>query len=254
MTRRKALVPFITAGYPDKARCLRYMLAFARAGADVVELGIPFSDPLADGPVIQRTSMAALERGATVRDALSIAAKFKKQARGVKLVVMTYLNPVLAYGMPDFMAAAKRAGVDGLIPVDLIPEEAEGFLQAAAAQGLEVTFLVSPTCTAERMGRIAAATTGFLYLVSVKGVTGARGKLPADLAETVARLRSVTSKPIYVGFGISTAAHAAAVAKLADGVVVGSALLERIPPNGRDRTADVRRFLSSMRRALDRSP
>lgn len=254
MNRRKALVPFITAGYPDKARCLRYMLAFARAGADVVELGIPFSDPLADGPVIQRTSMAALARGVTVRDALSIAARFKKRARGVQLVVMTYLNPVLAFGLREFMTAAKRAGVDGLIPVDLIPEEAEGFLQAAAAKGLQVTFLVSPTCTADRMRRIADATTGFLYLVSVKGVTGTRGALSPDLADTVARLRSVTSKPVYVGFGISTPAHAAAVAKLADGVVVGSALLKRIPPDGRDRTTDVRRFLQSMRHAIDRSP
>lgn len=245
-------MPFITAGYPDQARCLRYMLAYARAGADAVELGIPFSDPLADGPVIQRTSMAALQRGITLRGSLSIAAGFKKRVRNVKLVVMTYLNPVLAFGLGRFMAAAKKAGVDGLIPVDLIPEEAEGFLGAAAAKGLQVTFLVSPTCTAERMRRIADATTGFLYLVSVKGVTGARGALPPGLADTVARLRSVTSKPIYVGFGISTPAQAAAVASLADGVVVGSALLQRIPPNGRDRTGDVLRFLRSMRRAIDR--
>ena len=246
----KALVPFITAGYPDAERCLKYMLAFVEAGADVVELGIPFSDPLADGPVIQQTSMASLARGTNVKDALSIAAKFKKKARSSKLVLMTYLNPVLAYGLPKFMADARRAGVDGLIPVDLIPEEAEEFLREA--QGLEVTFLCSPTCTPERMKRIADASTGFIYLVSVKGVTGARSEMPSDLAETVARLRSVTTKPIYVGFGISTPQHAEAVARVADGVVVGSAVLKLIPPNGRDRTAEVKRFLGGLRRAIDR--
>jgi len=246
----KALVPFITAGYPDRERCLRYLLAFADAGADVVELGIPFSDPLADGPVIQQTSMASLARGTTVKDALSIAAKFKKKARKPKLVLMSYLNPVLAYGLAKFMADARRAGVDGLIPVDLIPEEAEEFLRAA--QGLEVTFLCSPTCTPERMKRIADASTGFIYLVSVKGVTGARAAMPLDLAQTVSRLRSVTTKPIYVGFGISTPQHAEAVARVADGVVVGSAVLKLIPTDGRDRTAEVKRFLGGLRRAIDR--
>jgi tryptophan synthase alpha chain len=253
---RKALVPFITAGYPDKARCLQYLKAFAEAGADAIELGIPFSDPLADGAVIQQTSQHALERGTTVRDALELARRFaawRGKKRATRLFLMTYLNPVLAYGVERFMADARAAGAAGVIPVDLIPEEGEAVSKAAASAGLEVTYLCSPTCTPERMRRIGEESTGFVYLVSVKGVTGARASVPAGLDETVARLRAATSRSIYVGFGISGPRQAAAVARLADGVVVGSALLKLIPPNGKDRTSAVRAFLGGLRRAIDRA-
>lgn len=253
----KALVAFITAGYPDQVRCLKYMRAIAQAGADAIELGIPFSDPLADGPVIQETSQTALARGASVHGALDLAKRFgawrRKNNLSTRILLMTYLNPVLAYGLERFVADARAAGVDGLIPVDLIPEEGEGFRQAADAAGLRVTYLCSPTCTDARMKRIGEASTGFVYLVSVKGVTGARAGVPDGLSETVQRLRRATDKPIYVGFGISDAKQAEAVARLADGIVVGSALLKRIPASGRDRTRQIWSFVGGLRRAVDRS-
>jgi tryptophan synthase alpha chain len=242
-TGNKALCAFITAGYPSRKGCLEYVDAFARGGADVIEVGVPFSDPLADGPVIQATSQKALRRGATLESALELVSRM----RGARCVLMSYLNPLLSYGLDRFFRDAREAGVAGVIPTDLIPEEADDFLRGAGS--MPVTFLVSPTCRPDRLRLIARRTTGFLYLVSLKGVTGARRALPADLPIFVRRVRSACRQPLYVGFGISTPEHARAVGRLADGIVVGSALLRRIEDGASPRA--VERFVASLRRGLD---
>lgn len=218
----KALVPFITSGYPSLRDCPEYLSAFVRGGAEVIEVGIPFSDPLADGPVIQATSLKALKNGATVENTLAMVRLFK----GARVVLMSYLNPLLAYGLDRFFTEAESAGVAGVIPVDLIPEEAGEFLERAGS--VPVTFLVSPTCRADRLKLIAKRTTGFVYVVSLKGVTGARQGLPPGLPEFIRRVRKACPQPLYVGFGISTPEQAREVWKHADGVVVGSAILKKI--------------------------
>jgi tryptophan synthase alpha chain len=238
----KALCPFLTSGYPSPGRCEEYLEALARGGADVIELGVPFSDPLADGPVIQSTSLKALRAGATVASTLRTIRRF----RAAPCVVMTYLNPLLAYGLKRFFHDAGEAGAAGVIPVDLIPEEADEFL--AAAGPMPVTFLASPTCSDARLRLIARRTTGFVYVVSVKGVTGARTSLPPGLEEFVERVRRFCDRPLYVGFGISTPRQAREVAAVADGVVVGSALLRRIEEGASP--AAIETFVRSLKRAV----
>lgn len=249
----KRLAAFLTAGYPDRAKCLKYMKAAAEGGADVIELGIPFSDPLADGAVIQEASEAALKRGISVTDALKLVRQFTswRKERPVDVYLMTYVNPVLAYGIGRFMADARAAGARGVIPVDLVPEEGGEFRKAAEAAGLAVVFLCSITCSPSRMQRIAEASTGFIYLVTVKGVTGTSSGSESDLKPVIERLRQVTSTPVYLGFGIREPEQAAAYARLADGVVVGSELLRKINSGGGDRSAAVKRFVASLRKAID---
>lgn len=240
MSRSCALVPYVTAGFPTGRECRRLLAACVRAGGDAVELGIPFSDPLADGPVIQRASQRALAEGMTVRRALGIARDF----RGAPLYVMTYANPVLSFGLARFADACASAGVRGVIVADLTPEESAPFRRA----GLPLVFLCAPTTTRERIARIGRATGDFLYLVSVRGVTGVRAGLPPDLPAFVRRVRRETAKPLYVGFGISTPTQARAVARIADGVIVGSALLREVERGG---VAAGGRFVARLRRAMD---
>jgi tryptophan synthase alpha subunit len=235
----KALVPFITSGYPSQTACAEYMAAFVRGGADVIELGIPFSDPLADGPVIQSTSFKALQNGATIESTLELARKFRE----TPIVLMSYLNPMLAYGLDRFFKDATSAGVSGVIPVDLIPEEADEFLSNAGT--MPVTFLVSPTCKPDRLKLIASKTTGFVYLVSLKGVTGARQGLPEGLPEFIRRVRKVCKQPLYVGFGISTPEQVQQVWKHADGVVIGSAILKQIEAGASPEVID--HYIASLR-------
>jgi tryptophan synthase alpha chain len=250
-TGRRALIPYLTCGWPSKGATLDLLLAAAGAGADAVELGVPFSDPVADGPVIQGTTHAALTGGVRVDDAFRIAERFTARSP-VPLLMMTYCNLVDRRGTAAFARDARRAGVEGLIVADLPPEEAGALRREAARAGLALTFLCAPTSTPIRVRAVCRATTGFVYLVSVRGVTGARAALPADLAGFVGRVRKETDGPVCVGFGISTPAQAAAVGRLADGVIVGSALLReigRVP--ARRAPAAAGRYLAALRHALD---
>lgn len=238
----KKLIPYVTLGFPTKRGCLDLLRACAAGGADAVELGIPFSDPLADGPVIQAASQRALAGGATMDDAFEVAAKF----RDVPLYFMTYLNPVLRYGPARFFARADAAGA--IIP-DLPPEEATKWTASAR---IPVVFLCSPTCTDERIRLIDRRSRAWIYLVSLKGVTGTRAKLAPDLAGFVRRVRRFTAKPLHVGFGISTPEQAARVAEVADGVIVGSALLRRVLDGAGPR--EIERFVASLKRAIRHQP
>jgi len=243
MRTRKLLIPFVTAGYPSKKGCLDLLRACAAGGADRIEIGIPFSDPLADGPVIQATSQKALERGVTMEDAFRTAAAFRE----APLLFMTYLNPVLQYGPTRFFSRAARTGLRGAIIPDLPPEESAGLRAVSRKTGVPIVFLCSPTCTDDRIRRIGRLSRSFLYLVSIKGVTG--GSLRSDVGAFVRRVRRLTDRPLCVGFGISTPEDARRAAREADGVIVGSALLRIVERGGRPR--DVERFVASLRRAID---
>jgi tryptophan synthase alpha chain len=225
--RERALIPYFAAGDPSLAVTRQLVVEAAKRGADVVELGIPFSDPLADGPVIQRATQRALAAGVTVTRVLELVREIRAETP-VPLVFMTYYNPVLAFGLEPFCRAAAGAGADGLIVVDLPPEEAGPLRAAAEPAGLDLIHLVAPTSTPERMRRIARASGGFIYLVSLTGVTGERSELPADLVQHLRALRAITTKPICVGFGIGTPEQAGLVGRAADGVAVGSAIVRLV--------------------------
>lgn len=222
---RAALMPYFTLGFPTPESSLAVIEALSRSGADLIELGVPFSDPLADGPTIQHSTQIALDQGMTMRGCLDLVAQAR--ARGVRqpLMLMGYINPLLAYGLERYAQDAAAAGADGLIVPDLPVEEAPPLEAACRANGLALVYLVAPTSTPERVAELAARTSGFLYLVSVTGVTGARDNLSSGLAEFVARVRAVARTPLAVGFGIATPQQAQAVARLADGVIIGSALI-----------------------------
>jgi tryptophan synthase alpha chain len=240
---RKLLVPFVTAGYPTRAVCAELLKACAAGGADKIELGIPFSDPLADGPVIQATSHQALRIGTTTDDAFALAEAFQ----GPPLLFMTYVNPVLQYGPARFFDRASRVRLEGVILPDVPPEEAGELVAVSEKSRVPLVFLVSPTCTDARIREVGRLTKTWIYLVSLKGVTGA--KMTADVGAFAARVKKLTGKPICVGFGISTPEDAARVAAFADGVVVGSALLKIVEQGGGP--AEVERFVASLRKAID---
>jgi tryptophan synthase alpha chain len=221
------IVAYLTAGHPELEATERFVLALAEAGADVVELGVPFSDPIADGPTIQRASERALRSGTTLAGVLKLVAKLRQKTQ-VPLVLFSYFNPVLQMGVERFAQAAAGAGADGALITDLTPEEAGEFRQAAQSQGLDTIFLAAPTSTDERLRKIAEASTGFLYLISRTGVTGAREALPEELPALIRRARGISSLPIAVGFGISLPGHVSVLGGLADAAVVGSALVEEI--------------------------
>jgi tryptophan synthase alpha chain len=242
-----ALVPYICAGYPDRDASLALLHAAADAGADVLELGIPFSDPLADGPTIQRATFQALEKGMTVRGSLEILAEFRRE-RDTPVVLFTYLNPVHHFGMDAFVEAAREAGAQGLLLTDL-PAGADPELEGAARRGgLDLICLLAPTTAPARVPEVARNGSGFLYYISRTGVTGGRVALREELAREVAALRPHVAIPIAVGFGISTPEQAAVAAAAADGVVVGSALLEAVDEGGVEAGG---RFLRGLREAMD---
>lgn len=244
---RAALVPYITAGFPERADTVPLLNALADAGADVLELGIPFSDPMADGPTIQASSFRALQNGTTVRGVLEMLREFRA-GRDTPVVLFTYLNPVVRYGAARFCRDAAEAGADGLLLTDL-PAGADPELEGAAAEaGIDLIRLLAPTTSPERIAQVAAGGAGFLYYISRMGVTGERAALREELADEVARLREVVGLPVAVGFGISTPEQAAAVAAVADGVVVGSALVKAVDEGGIEGGA---RFLRSLREAID---
>ncbi len=223
---RAAFMPYHAMGYPSRDATLEVIQALGAAGADLFEIGIPHSDPLADGPTIQTATYTALTQGTTVRDSLTMVRELRAAGMTQPFCAMTYINPLLAYGVERFVEDAVEAGVDGLIVPDLPPEEAHELEAACRAAGLATIYLLAPTSTDARIQLVAQHATGFIYLVSVTGITGARRELPPDLADFVRRVRRHTHLPLAVGFGISTGAQAAAVAQLADGVIVGSALVK----------------------------
>lgn len=225
-----ALVTFVTAGDPDIEKTAELIALLARAGADIVELGIPYSDPLADGPTIQASSQRALDRGVTPPMVLDIVRK-ARALTDVPIVLMTSYNLVLIHGLAEFARDAVDAGADGTILTDLPPEEAGPWKSMADAAGLSTVFLVAPTSTPERIRLITENSSGFVYCVSRTGVTGARQELPLDLVDLLKSIRSATDKPLCVGFGISNPAHVAQVAAAADGAVVGSALVDFLDKN-----------------------
>ncbi|PYQ13065.1 MAG: tryptophan synthase subunit alpha [Acidobacteria bacterium] len=222
--RGKAFVAFVTAGDPSLDRTVEVAGEMEKAGVDVLELGVPFSDPLADGPVIQRASERALGRGTTLARVLEAVRRIR-EASELPLLLFSYFNPLLRFGLPALAAEAKAAGVDGVLVTDLPPEEADGWLALARAAGLDTVFLAAPTSPDDRLRRVAEASRGFVYAVSRTGVTGERDALSDDARPLLARIKSLTGEPVALGFGISTPAQFAAAASVADGVVVGSALV-----------------------------
>jgi tryptophan synthase alpha chain len=243
--RRKALIAYLTAGYPSFARTEREALALEKAGVDVLELGVPFSDPIADGPTIQYASQKALEKGATLEKVLRLVARLRRKS-AMPVVLMSYLNPVHRLGYRRFARDARRAGVDGLIVPDQIPEEAAELRRALNAEGVSLIHLVAPTTPPARQSRIGARTQGFLYAVSVTGVTGARRSLSDDVAGFLRGLRRRSRAPVAVGFGISRPEHARRFAPLSDGIIVGSAFIELLR-----RGKSPAPLAASLRRALD---
>jgi tryptophan synthase alpha chain len=221
------VVAYITAGDPSLDATLKFVLALAEAGADVIELGVPFSDPLADGPTIQRASERALRSGTTLVGVIDLVRRIRQSSQ-VPLVLFSYFNPVLQMGLEKFASAAEAVGVDGVLATDLTPEESEDYRRILGAHHLDTVFLGAPTSTDERLAKIAACSSGFLYLISRAGVTGAKDALPDDLPALLRRARAVTQLPLAVGFGISLPGHVSVLGGLADAAVVGSALVAEI--------------------------
>jgi tryptophan synthase alpha chain len=236
--KKPGLVVYVTCGDPDLATTLAVVLAAIEAGADVIELGVPFSDPVADGPVIQRASERALKHGTCLAQVLTLAAEVRQQAQSTGLVVFSYLNPILGMGFEKFCKVARHAGVDGVLLTDLPVEEAGEYLRAMKANDLAPIFLAAPTSSDSRLKQIAQASKGFVYAVSRTGITGVRQTLEGDARRLVQRLRRFTKLPIAVGFGISTPEQFQEVAEFADAVVVGSAIVDAIGRNpGRESEA-----------------
>ncbi len=246
----KALIAYLTVGYPSTQATLELVPAIIESGCDMVELGIPFSDPLADGTTIQRASYLALEQGVTPQLCLEVARQLRQMV-SAPIIFMTYYNPVVRYGLSSFCHACSEAGVDGLIVPDLPPEEGSELEGLTRRYKVDLVYLVAPTTTGERLSFIAARSRGFIYLVSLKGVTGAREALPADLERLVGGLRSKTAKPICVGFGISTPEQARRAAGLADGVIVGSRILEIVESSDHP-TESAAYFIHQLRDAMDK--
>jgi tryptophan synthase alpha chain len=236
---RAALVTFVTAGDPDLATSAEVLRALVAAGADVVELGMPFTDPMADGASIQLGNLRSLGAGMKMRDLLAMVAEFRKEDDATPIILMGYFNPILAYGCARFAADARAAGLDGTIVVDLPPEEADELVPDLSAHGLHLIRLATPTTDAARLPKVLGGASGFLYYVAVAGVTGANAATTADVAAAVARLKRSTDLPIAVGFGVRTPEQAAAIAEHADAVVVGSAIVDCVGAAAAERANDI---------------
>jgi tryptophan synthase alpha chain len=249
---RKALIPFITAGDPDAALTVPLMHTLVEAGADIIELGVPFSDPMADGPTIQRASERALAKGMKLRKVLELVVEFRKVDATTPVVLMGYANPVEAMGLEKFAAAGSTAGVDGVLIVDYPPEEAAAFGAAMKAHGMDPIFLLAPTSTAARIAQVAEVASGYVYYVSLAGVTGS-GALNVDaVAERLPLIREKTGLPVGVGFGIRDASTAARIAGIADAVVVGSRIIEEIEKSTAETAcANVKALVADIRRGVD---
>ena len=251
---RKALIPYVTAGDPHPEVTVPLLHALVAAGADIIELGVPFSDPMADGPVIQQACERALAHHVSLHQVLAMVQEFRRQNTTTPVVLMGYLNPVEVMGYEAFAAAAAQAGVDGVLTVDLPPEEGHDLVERLRQQALDPIFLLAPTTTPARLKKICATASGFVYYVSLKGVTGAATLDPTAVADKVKEIRGITALPIGVGFGIRDGASAAAVAAVADAVIVGSTLVSKIGAlaDTPDKIpVEAAALLSEMRRAMD---
>ncbi len=249
---RKALIPFITAGDPDPATTVPLMHALVAGGADIIELGVPFSDPMADGPVIQRSSERALKHGVSLRNVIGYVTEFRKTDRTTPVVLFGYANPIEAMGIERFADMLKAAGADGALVVDYPPEEAHKLVELLDARELDTIFLLSPTTNDARLKQAAALGRGYLYYVSLKGVTGAANIDLADVAARIKHIRSFTRLPVGVGFGIRDAETAKQIAACADAVVIGSRLVQEIESSRREEAAaKITAFLGGVRRAMD---
>ncbi len=246
--KKKALIAYVTVGYPTVDATLEIVPQLAKNGCDIIELGIPFSDPLADGVTIQNSSYHALQNGVTTHICLEIAGKLRRTV-DIPLIFMTYFNPVFNYGLDKFCSDCSAAGVEGLIVPDLPPDEGKDLEELTKTRDIDLVYLLSPTSTEERIRLVAKKSRGFIYLVSVAGVTGARKSLPADLSRFVARVKSFSKIPVCVGFGISTAAQAAQVGTIADGVIIGSRIIQLMETKN---STQIKHFIVETRRALDR--
>jgi tryptophan synthase alpha chain len=244
-----ALIPYVTVGYPTIEATLKVVPLLADSGCDIVELGIPFSDPLADGVTIQKSSFHALRNGVTPQLCLEVA-KQLSQKTNIPLVFMTYFNPVFSYGLKEFCTACAGSGISGLIIPDLPPDEGAELEAISQKQGLDLIYLLAPTSTEERIRLVAERSRGFIYIVSVTGVTGARDRLPADLAAFVARVRKIATPPLCVGFGISTPQQANQIAQIADGVIVGSRIIQLMEME--DDLTSLASFVRGLRSSIDK--
>lgn len=249
---KKGLIPFITAGDPSPEMTVPLMHALVAGGADIIELGVPFSDPMADGPVIQRASERALLKGVGIRDVLGFVAKFRTTNQATPVVLMGYANPIERMGVDAFIQAAKTAGVDGVLVVDYPPEECEDFAAAMKLQDMDTIFLLAPTSTDERIEKVGKIASGYVYYVSLKGVTGS-GALDLDaVAAMIPRIKRHVKVPVGVGFGIRDAATAKAIAAVSDAVVIGSRIIQELENTPLDQGAKaVQAFISGVRQALD---
>jgi len=250
--KKKAFIAYVTAGDPNLKTTEELVLSFAKAGVDIVELGVPFSDPMADGPTIQAGSQRALKSGTNLPKIFQLVKRIRRKSE-IPIAFMTYYNPVFHYGEAAFIRDAKKAGVDGLIFPDLPPQEAPDLRRLAQQANIAMVFLLAPTTTKERIKPIAQASSGFIYYVSLAGVTGERKALSKNIYENVRAAKCLTHKPVCVGFGISTPAQAKSVAKAADGIIVGSAIVKQIEKNlgKRDLVKNVTRFVQKLARAVN---
>ena len=250
--RRKALIPYITAGDPHPSLTVPLMHGLVEAGADIIELGVPFSDPMADGPVIQRAGERALKHGVGLSDVLKFVAEFRKTDKTTPIVLMGYANPIEAMGVEKFVAAAKSAEIDGVIVVDYPPEECEQFAAQAKKAGIDPIFLLAPTSTDKRIEQVGRVGSGYLYYVSLRGITGASNIDLGDVASKIPKIRAATRLPIGVGFGIRDAESAKRVAQTADAVVIGSRIVQEIEAAGPEHAvARVKQLIAPIRKALD---
>ena len=251
---RKALIPFVTAGDPTSDFTLPLMHEMVKAGVDVIELGVPFSDPMADGPVIQRASERALAHKMSLTKTLALAAEFRKTNQQTPVVLMGYLNPIEAMGYEGFANAAQRADIDGVLTVDLPPEEGEQCAAFLKERGIDTIFLLAPNSTSDRIEKMSAVGSGYLYYVSLKGVTGAGHLNAADVENKLKQIKAITSLPVGIGFGVKDADTAKTISALGDGVVVGSALISKIENNLNNldqAKAEIIGLLTAMRQAMD---
>lgn len=245
-TKRKLFCVFLTLGYPSLAATERLILSSEKAGVDIIELGFPFSDPLADGPTIQYSSEQALKKPIAIKDAFALVRRLRQKGSKIPVVFFGYFNPVLSYGTKDFARDARAAGMDGLILPDLPPEEEGAFHRSCRKQKLHFVQLVAPTTKDARAKMLVGKSQGFVYYVSLRGVTGTRKVVPSDLKAHLTKLKKMTSKPVLAGFGVSTPEQASAISKMSDGVIVGSAVIEHLKRG----VPVAERFIETMSRAV----
>ena len=240
----KAFIPYIMAGHPSIQRTKELVKMLEDCGADIIELGVPFSDPLADGPTIQKAAQSALDSGVNLRRVIELVSELRKSTQ-IPLILMTYYNPIFKYGEERFVNDASNAGVDGIIVPDLPPEEAEAILKYSKKKDFDIIFLLAPTSTEDRIRKVAKVSSGFIYYVSITGITGSTLSMDASIESHISAIKKISNKPVAVGFGISTAADAANVSRFADGVIVGSSIVKRVE----DTDDDLRKYLLSLREA-----